>query len=774
MEHKESDSEKKKSTNIFDMSPEELLEMKLKQMENSDENEETKEEPIKENIPIHEGVKSEKNDSPKEIPTEIKISEMEKEIIPEVPIEKNIVESLQPSTTILEKEPEKIPLVELKKETLFEIETKTQDIFKIPEPEIIPKVEENPFVKELNEITDEYSLIIIPNWSRLVGYLDMGFYVNKNQKVHNIVSDPVIFFARKSARVHTRDGYVYYIFGLGQIHLKFELQNGKYITDRREINTIILQDFVYDFAASGKDVALNDDPFIIFNENIIKIPFDMSSKTPTQKTFISGIIMRNAFIPNKDIILEMMDNVRKSGSNYSFGTTGLLMLSLTSAHYNELLVSDQTSMKKEYMTTTALISRIISKSDKILDETFTDDEKSIIKNGIIENYNRLGTIQYDPANFMTIFENLASIYKLEIQPAEYTGAINPNTNMTKKLVLESSRDTIRTFVTWPKQFPRNLGWPTSIAEAKGKPKTIFNKDLMIEKAYQATTADTNTNVDLSEYKSVETDDGEKFELRNAQNPTVKHKDLPKVPEIADNEKNLKKVPELLLFMKTIAEQDYEMCEVGRACELVRDEIRKVVRQSDYIWELSKFANQFIKQPSGFGLSLKDKNRVIDRMKYFVNIVENEIKIQEIKAQEERDSLERERIEREKVERERLELERREREKIELERRDKERKDQEIQERERLERERIEREKDELHRKKLQEIKAQQDAERLEAEKRKQQEEMQRLKKEQANMKNRIKEDKKKQKEEQKRQKQLEKEKNKLEKLEKQKKKLEKK
>lgn len=772
--------EKKNQGDAIDLSPEELLDLKLKQSTQSS-NESPKEDKKKEDTTSIQNNEEGKKDLSS---SENILSPVSKEV-PPAPIEPfvekkiDIEPSIKPETVSGSQES-----LEKNKKLDDIIENKTEENIISPEPEMELKKVEEPFTKEPTKLADEHSLIIIPSWGNVVGYPDMGYYVTKNQKVRNIISDPVIFFARKSARVHTKSGYIYFIFGLGEIYLKFEMQNGKYITDKRELNCIMLQDFAYDFASSGKNIALEDDKDIIFNETIIKIPFDMSFKSPSQKTFISGVIMRNAFIPYKDILVEMMDAVRnQSNSNFVFDNMDYLMLSATQDHFNELLISEKALSRKEYSTITALIGKIIPISDKVIDETFNDVEVSIISNGIIENYMRLRLVQYDPANFMTIIENLAKRYDLHAIPNDLIGAINPISKLTKKLVLESSKDKLNSFVSWPETIKRNNGWAVSKEDQDERQKQVFNKDIMVEKAYLPPSNQTAVDFDLSSYQPTTPEEAAKFELRSSQNPMVKPKILPRIPEVTEKDKKPEKIIELLQFIKDIAGQDYEMCEFGRACEMIRDQLKRIILQADYIWELSKFANQFVKQPPNLGLSIKDKKKVIERMDYWIGQINEEIKERERKAKEEQERLERERLEKERKERERLEQERKEKERIEAERKEQERIEKERLERERIEKERIERQKEEEYQRKLRELREQEIREKLEAENKrlyeeeqlkikKQQEEMERLKKEQAEMKQRIKEEKKKKKEEEKRQKQLEKEKKKLEKLEKQKKKLE--
>ncbi len=155
---------------------------------------------------------------------------------------------------------------------------------------------------------------MIPSWGELLGYPHkLGFYMNK--EVTKIHTDLIIFFSGIECRVKTTRGIIYFLFGIGYYYTKFELSQsidltrGKYITDSRLLTGLILSDFVYDKLASSEEITLEDDPDVIFAKDIIKVPFDVAYKTPNKQTLIKGAIMRNIFIPYKDVILEFMGRI---------------------------------------------------------------------------------------------------------------------------------------------------------------------------------------------------------------------------------------------------------------------------------------------------------------------------------------------------------------------------------------------------------------------------------------------------------------------------------
>ena len=153
-----------------------------------------------------------------------------------------------------------------------------------------------------NKLFDNNMLFIIPSWGDLLGYPTLGEYAN--QKVIKILSDFVVFLAGTECAVSTEKGTFYFLFGLGYHYLKFELKSGRYITDNRQLNGLVLSDFVYDHLAMPRNVSLEDDRDVIVGEKLIKVPIDLSFKSNTKRTFIKGTLMRNVFIPYKDIIME--------------------------------------------------------------------------------------------------------------------------------------------------------------------------------------------------------------------------------------------------------------------------------------------------------------------------------------------------------------------------------------------------------------------------------------------------------------------------------------
>ena len=153
---------------------------------------------------------------------------------------------------------------------------------------------------------------VIPSWGNLLGYPTLGNYAHHN--VSKISHDVIIFLGGTECAISTDKGTLYYLFGLGYYYLKFELQSGRYITDNRQLTGLILSDFVYDHLATSKNITLENEKDVIVSENLFELPIDLSHKTETKKTFIQGTLMRNLFIPYKDVFLEFMETIQNSQS----------------------------------------------------------------------------------------------------------------------------------------------------------------------------------------------------------------------------------------------------------------------------------------------------------------------------------------------------------------------------------------------------------------------------------------------------------------------------
>lgn len=248
-------------------------------------------------------------------------------------------------------------------------------------------------------------ILIIPRWNELLGTRFKGFYANRI--VSKIHLDAVIMLSCLECAITEKTGISYFLFGVGLYFLKFELDNGRYILDQRELNSLLLSDFVYDYMATAKQIALNEDDDVILNELAIKIPVDLSKKSKTKETFIKGTLMRNVFMPYKEAILRLLEHGKKKGS-YSIDRTGYKILSSHPNNYNRILLSSAFQMDKhsDYIKPTAGVSNIQFAADKLLKDFFNPQELSNITLSIMSLREIFAKVEFDSTYLFSILEKI--------------------------------------------------------------------------------------------------------------------------------------------------------------------------------------------------------------------------------------------------------------------------------------------------------------------------------------------------------------------------------
>jgi hypothetical protein len=451
-------------------------------------------------------------------------------------------------------------------------------------------------------------LFVIPSWGNLIGYPTLGKYVN--HYVSKIQSDIVIFLTGQEASIEIKESIetetptrtIYYLFGLGYYYSKFELQSGRYITDSRQLTGLILSDFVYDHLATSKDITLENDLDVIIAEKLIKLPIDLSNKSDTQKSFIKGALIRNLFIPYKDIFLELMETI-KDPKSYQLGH-GHILLSTHWNYFNKILISTEMMKEKrsEFSNPTAGINEIIIGADQFVKQTFSPSDRQIIDNTIITLKEVYSSLNFDPMYLLSIVDNASKVLisKPILSRTQKHGTIAEK--RVKKPVFISANNRINTIQYWPEQFKRStkeeLEKSAVYKESIEHPPTV--KPSKIE--------DTNIKPDL-EIQKDRLVDAEKFELRTQKRPYVESKILPRPPK--DD------VFLILLYLKEIIEKDYDTQSIGKAFELVRDQLKKIILQSDFMWEMGKYANQFQRDDPNQGLSQKEKKELLDKVTIWI-------------------------------------------------------------------------------------------------------------------------------------------------------------
>ena len=175
----------------------------------------------------------------------------------------------------------------------------------------------------------------------------------------------------------------------------------------------------------------------------------------------------------------------------------------------------------------------------------------------------------------------------------------------KESVFFSAENRINSFIEWPEEFHRNtkeeLESLAVYEELREHPPLV-----KISKAIEEDVI-TSTKID----KDIISEE-EKFELRTQKRPIVETKTLPK-PEKDD-------VFIILLYLKEIIEKDYDLQSIGKAFGIARDRLRKIILQSKFMWEMSKYANLYQREEPNLGLSQKEKNELLEKINSWIEKV----------------------------------------------------------------------------------------------------------------------------------------------------------
>ena len=442
-------------------------------------------------------------------------------------------------------------------------------------------------------ILESYTFFVIPSWSNLLGYPSLGSYSNHN--VSKISQDLVIFFSGADCSVQIEKGTLYYLFGLGYYYTKFELQSGRYITDNRQLTGLVLSDFVYDHLSTSKNVTLENDRDVIVSENLFMLPIDLSFKSENTRTFIQGTLMRNLFIPYKDIILEFMETLRNPQS-FQVDKTGPILLSTHWDSYNQILVSSE--MDNEMKNSTAGLNGITLDSKKHLEKYFSYQNLQHIEELVLKLKRVYSTVDFDPMYLFSILINAALKFRSEINTSNIQAVKRINKKMPKESIFLSAEPRMNSFVQWPEKFRRRT-------------KAEMERSIVqvTSKLYQPEEAE-KERIEVEVFR----EEQEQFKIRTMKRPLVDVKPIPIIPT--------SNTLDILLVIKDVVVQDYDIISIGRVIEIARDYIKSMILHSNILWEMSKFANLYQRAEPNVGLSSKEKLDLVEQIDKWINLISN--------------------------------------------------------------------------------------------------------------------------------------------------------
>jgi hypothetical protein len=433
--------------------------------------------------------------------------------------------------------------------------------------------------------------LVIPSWGKLLGYPTLGTYANHH--VVKISEDVVVFFGGMERLVHTPKGLVYYLLGLGYYYTKFEIQTGRYITDSRLLTGLMLSDFVYDRLATSRNLTLQNDPDVVIAEDIVKVPIDLSLKPSSKQTFIQGTLMRNLFIPYKDVILDFIKKI-KDPNTFQIRKTNHMFLATHWDYFNTILISDAMNekLKMKYLEPTAGLNPISLRLYRFLIEHFSDADIQKINENINVLKNVYSTIEFDPMHLYSLIEQANIWLKIKIPNVPLHQGPNFDTKPKKEIILQSGNKYIDVVVNWPQSFKRQSKEDLEEAAHVVQDRLYQPKDIKKE------------GVKLDPKR-------EHFEPRFLERPTVKIKQLPPIP--------MNNIIDILSILKTIVEEDYDIRSIGKAFAIGRDYIKSMVLHQNFLWDMSKLANIYQRAPLNKGMSSKEKYELLEKIDSWIDL-----------------------------------------------------------------------------------------------------------------------------------------------------------
>jgi hypothetical protein len=168
--------------------------------------------------------------------------------------------------------------------------------------------------------------------------------------------------------------------------------------------------------------------------------------------------------------------------------------------------------------------------------------------------------------------------------------------MPKESVFLSAEARMDSFVDWPEMFRR-------------KTKNELEKSVVhVEsKLYQPKEKNTETPEEV-----VFRGEQKEFKIRTMKRPIVFAKPLPIIP--TNNSLDI------LLVIKDIVSQDYDIRSIARALETARDYIKSMILHSNILWDMSRYVNIYKKAKPNVGLSLKEKTELAEQIERWINLI----------------------------------------------------------------------------------------------------------------------------------------------------------
>ncbi|TFG19122.1 MAG: hypothetical protein EU530_07245 [Promethearchaeota archaeon] len=441
----------------------------------------------------------------------------------------------------------------------------------------------------MGDLIQNNIFLVFPSWSKLLDFPTLGTYIDNSQIPSKLLSDPVIFLGGLEATKKIGDQFLHFVFGVGIYYVKFELaEGGRYILDNRMISGLVLSDFVYDKLVTAKPTAFQNLYDVVANDYIFKVPINMADKSPTQRTFIDGTLMRQVFIPYKEVIMEM---IKKIQSDEVFPIHSLLTASLFD--YDQILLSVRLNPEsmKEYMKPTPGIFRIDYGAERLMHEVFSMDDIGMIAKLVQKLRKTYSTLAFNPIQLNTLIENAAFALESNFPNPKHPPE-KPAQRLKASILSTAAENEIIT--QWPDEIP---ALKYSVPSSGMAPSEIKG---LSDKLYEGPEF---KEIDVGDYQGGPKNEMDQFELREFTQKKVPTKPLPDIPT--------KDITEILEVIQKMVIEDYPILDIGKSIAVARDNIRKITLHTDFMFEMGKWANIYSKKDAGVAFNAREKERFLE-------------------------------------------------------------------------------------------------------------------------------------------------------------------
>jgi hypothetical protein len=216
---------------------------------------------------------------------------------------------------------------------------------------------------------------------------------------------------------------------------------------------------------------------------------------------------------------------------------------------------------------------------------------------------KFSNLTFDPMYLFSILDNASRAHISEPPFAFKEKIIKTTKTMPKESVFFSAENRMNSFFYWPQQFKRNTREELEMS-AVFKELETHPPVTPIIKSPERNTSDIN-QIDKQIGPL-----GKKFEIRTMKHEPVEEKLLPYPPE--------GNIEQILHYLKDIVKANYEMRLVGKAFELARNNLQRIILQSKFMWEMGKYANLYQRKEPHLGLSRREIDELLENIDNWID------------------------------------------------------------------------------------------------------------------------------------------------------------